>query len=297
MNAHAGGNMAELSAMPHPMPIYGTVGSVPAYADQGAMPAVDYRTGIPLTPVIIPDQLGSFMTEEDAFGGGGGGGGFIAKKVWGAPLLLIIPLVIVSIVLLVVVCGQSLGFMTGLMFPKFAKGIFHVPEKPIITTEIPTTPSTVPYINYYTTPYAMPYPAPYDKVDNTASFNSPYLASFAAPSYVAYTPDFASYNAYNVTSDQFWRQKRESESAAPALSLAQVEKLTTVVFAALRSQECIQRLLCEAGGFSRSFSTANAAAKAIEKFVPDSLRPSYDIFASGENCDQFVCGNLSVKKW
>ena len=85
-------------------------------------------------------------------------------------------------------------------------------------------------------------------------------------------------------------------SGLPALSVHQVEKLTSIVFTALRNQECVQRLLCETGSFSRSFSTAKMVAKAVEKFVPESLRDSYKIFAKADQCEQYVCGNLPVKK-
>ena len=91
------------------------------------------------------------------------------------------------------------------------------------------------------------------------------------------------------------RDTKES-SGLPALSVHQVEKLTSIVFTALRNQECVQRLLCETGSFSRSFSTAKMVAKAVDKFVPESLRDSYDIFVKGGKCDQYVCGDLPVKK-
>jgi hypothetical protein len=81
------------------------------------------------------------------------------------------------------------------------------------------------------------------------------------------------------------------------MSLAQVERLTKVVFAAMRSQECIQRLLCEVGSMSKSFSdTAHSVAVAVESFVPESIKASYDVFAKAENCEQYVCGSLKVKK-
>ena len=91
------------------------------------------------------------------------------------------------------------------------------------------------------------------------------------------------------------RDTKES-SGLPALSVHQVEKLTSIVFTALRNQECVQRLLCETGSFSRSFSTAKMVAKAVDKFVPESLRSSYDIFTKADQCEQYVCGDLPVKK-
>ena len=108
------------------------------------------------------------------------------------------------------------------------------------------------------------------------------------------------YRFYERTpsSDSSERSTREAKqsSGLPALSLAQVEKLTSIVFAALRSQECVQRLLCEAGSLSRSYSTAQIVARAVGRFVPESLRSSYDIFVRGDQCEQYVCGSLLVKK-
>jgi hypothetical protein len=81
------------------------------------------------------------------------------------------------------------------------------------------------------------------------------------------------------------------------MSLAQIERLTQVVVAAMRSQECIQRLLCEIGSMSKSFSdTAHSVTLAVESFVPESIKASYDVFAKAEKCEQYVCGTLQVKK-
>lgn len=102
--------------------------------------------------------------------------------------------------------------------------------------------------------------------------------------------------------DQNWSQRKRREADAsssglPSMNLAQVERLTKVVFAAMRSQECIQRLLCEVGSMSKSFSdTAHSVAVAVESFVPESIKASYDVFAKAENCEQYVCGSLKVKK-
>ncbi len=104
------------------------------------------------------------------------------------------------------------------------------------------------------------------------------------------------------TGSYYKRQKIEAEdekpaTGAPTMSMAQVEKLTEIVFAALRSQHCIQRLLCEAGTMSRSYSeSAHAVAKVVERFVPESIKDSYDIFANADKCKQYACGSLYVKK-
>ena len=91
--------------------------------------------------------------------------------------------------------------------------------------------------------------------------------------------------------------EKESSSGLPSMTIAQVERMTEVVFAAMRSQECIQRLLCEVGSLSKSYSdTAHSVAKAVEQFVPESIKESYDVFTKAEKCEQYRCGTLQVKK-
>lgn len=94
------------------------------------------------------------------------------------------------------------------------------------------------------------------------------------------------------------RRRRDADSSGlPSLSIAQVERLTEVVFAAMRSQECIQRLVCELGAMSKTYSdTAHSVAKAVEQFVPPSIKDSYEVFANPEKCEQYRCGSLQVKK-
>jgi hypothetical protein len=35
---------------------------------------------------------------------------------------------------------------------------------------------------------------------------------------------------------------------------------------------------------------------AVETFVPESIKSSYDVFTKAEKCEQYVCGSLKVKK-
>jgi hypothetical protein len=81
------------------------------------------------------------------------------------------------------------------------------------------------------------------------------------------------------------------------MSIGQVERLTQVVYAAMNSQECIQRLLCEVGSLSRSFSdsTTRTVTKAVEEYVPEKLKDSYNVFVKAEKCEQYKCGSLKVK--
>ncbi|KAI9563242.1 hypothetical protein GHT06_010700 [Daphnia sinensis] len=88
------------------------------------------------------------------------------------------------------------------------------------------------------------------------------------------------------------KQISSSKSALPSMSVAQVDRLTDVVFAAINSQECIQRLLCEAGTLSRSFAESEALTKAVKEFVPESIKDVYEVFAKAEKCEQYKCGSL-----
>lgn len=120
------------------------------------------------------------------------------------------------------------------------------------------------------------------------------------------TPFYEANNSTEVPTEtagygQQQRRRRqadtESSSGIPSLSIAQVERLTQVVFSALRMQECQQRLLCELGTMSRAFSeSAHSVAQAVEQFVPTSIKESYDVFAKAENCEKYKCGSLEVKK-
>ena len=97
------------------------------------------------------------------------------------------------------------------------------------------------------------------------------------------------------------RRKRASDkgsfSGLPAVSLAQVDKMTEIVFAAMRSQECIQRLLCEVGTFSKSYSnTTHSVAVVVKQFIPESMNKSFSVFIKPEKCQQYKCGSLQVEK-
>ena len=122
---------------------------------------------------------------------------------------------------------------------------------------------------------------------------------------------YAPYPTYSPYKDDLLRKRRQGDgqgdgqgesstsgtgSASPVLSAKQVERFTAVVFAALRSQECVQRMLCEAGALGRSFSVVHAVARSVETLVPASLKSSYDIFTNEDRCDKFACGDLAAKK-
>jgi hypothetical protein len=104
-------------------------------------------------------------------------------------------------------------------------------------------------------------------------------------------------NQKNRKRRQAQKNKEVSSSTAlPSMSIAQVDRLTQVIFEAMNSQECVQRLLCEVGSLSRSFSgSSETVTKAVKDYVPEKLKDSFNIFAKAEKCEQYRCGSLNVK--
>lgn len=133
--------------------------------------------------------------------------------------------------------------------------------------------------------FGIPTPRPYYEE------TTPYTDYTTTEMPVEYTPGYGQPNRKR-------RAAADKESSGlPVMSIAQVERMTEVVFAAMRSQECIQRLLCEVGTLSKSYSdTAHSVAKAVEQFVPESIKESYEVFTKAEKCEQYRCGTLQVKK-
>lgn len=218
-----------------------------------------YGGPIPLTPVMIPDS--SPILAEEEGGSGGGGGGLIFKKIiaplLALPLLLLIPIVVVVVVVVVRVAVV----VVPVFFPNFSRRVFG---------QTTTTPRPYSYEQQ-----------PFD---------------YQQGGYSGYNSTGGNYEAPPYGGSQ-QRRRRETSGGLPALTIGQVEKLTEVVLAAIRSQECVQRLLCEAGSLSRNVSdTAHSVAKSVESFVPESLKSSYEIFTEAEKCEQYSCGNLHVKK-
>lgn len=118
--------------------------------------------------------------------------------------------------------------------------------------------------------------------------------------YYPYDEEYEEYGEYGPGGVAGKRRRREidsrkTKSAVPNLTGDQVESLTRLVFAAIESQECMQRLVCEAGSFSNAYSdSALSIARAVGDFVPGSLKQSYDIFTAAENCEKYSCGGVKL---
>lgn len=206
---------------------------------------------------VILPNESPLLAEEE--GGSGGGGGLIFKKII-APLLALPLLLLIPIVVVVVVVVVRVAVVVvPVFFPNFSRRVFGQTT----TTPRPYTYEQQPF-DYQQGGYGG-----YNQTSGNSD-SSPYSQQ---------------------------RRRRETSGGLPALTIGQVEKLTEVVLAAIRSQECVQRLLCEAGSLSRNVSdTAHSVAKSVESFVPESLKSSYEIFTEAEKCEQYSCGNLHVKK-
>jgi hypothetical protein len=223
---------------------------------------------IPLTPMVMMPE--SLLVEDNI---GETGLTKLLKKVIALPLAIVLPIVIPLIVIIKYLVGG--GTFLG------KKTFFST------ATEMPFVQQTTPFFVNATDMPTTPYYGPQGFYSGPESFQYGGGAGGAAGS-----------------AGQPWqRQRRDagnsssSSSGLPSMSLAQIERLTQVVFAAMRSQECIQRLLCEIGSMSKSFSdTAHSVTLAVESFVPESIKASYDVFAKAEKCEQYVCGTLQVKK-
>lgn len=233
----------------------------PYNANTGYVPV--QSSHVLLTPFILPESVEALLS-SGAFGGQAATSiKSVIKRIASLPLLVVIP----SALAIVGTLWCLLFNLLPTYFPNFWKKLLALID--------PATPA-----------------------GSQSSTQKPLDKTFG--------PFFHYFNAPNGPGTYgFKRQRRGAEdepptsstSGLPALSMAQVEKLTEVVFAALRSQQCIQRLLCEAGAMSRSFSeTAHSVAKVVERFVPEPMKDSYEIFANADKCDQYTCGSLYVKK-
>ena len=238
-------------------------GPVYAAAPQMSVP-------IPLTPMVMMPE--SLLVEDNI---GETGLTKLLKKVIALPLAIVLPIVIPLLVIIKYLVGG--GTFLG------KKTFFSA------ATEMPFVQQTTPFFVNATEMPTTPYNGP------QGFYGGPGSDTF----------QYGGAGAGSAQNGQPWqRQRRDarnssssSSSGLPSMSMAQVERLTQVVFAAMRSQECIQRLLCEIGSMSKSFSdTAHSVTLAVESFVPESIKASYDVFAKAEKCEQYVCGTLQVKK-
>jgi hypothetical protein len=212
--------------------------------------------------LVVPGAL-----EDPSAGGGGGGGGGMVTKFLALPLIVVLPILIPIVVLVIVLGGGGGGGGGGNQNPALGPAAA-VPGK---------------NENYESTPYYDDNSYGNDYQDNNNNYNS--------------NRPHKGYNNRHRRQAEKSKNIPATSSALPSMSVAQVERLTQVVYAALNSQECIQRLLCEVGSFSRSFSdSTRTVTKAVEEYVPEKLKDSFNVFAKAEKCEQYKCGSLKVKK-
>ncbi|EFX87993.1 hypothetical protein DAPPUDRAFT_96143 [Daphnia pulex] len=257
---------AALTPMPYaaPPPSYAPspYGAQSTYGDSQSAP-------IPLAPLVVPGAL------EDPSAGGGGGGGGMKTTFLALPVLfpILFPIVVPAVVA-AVVAAVIAAVIAAVVLVVGKGGAGGNGKKD----------------DYETTPY-------YD--DNSYGNDYQDENNYNNDNYNNYNDNIPNNGNKNRKRRQVEKNKNIpsiTSSALPSMSIAQVERLTQVVYAALNSQECIQRLLCEIGSFSRSFSDANrTVTKAVEEYVPEKLKDSYNVFAKAEKCEQYKCGSLKVK--
>jgi hypothetical protein len=218
--------------------------------------------------LVVPGSL-----EDPSAGGGGGGGGGMVTKFFALPLIVVLPILLPIIVLIIVLGGGGGGGGGG--------------------NKAPLPLAALPANNQMETPYYDENNYENDYQDNNN--NKPNQGNnYNNDS--NNKPNKGNQNRNRRQADKT-KHNLSTSSALPSLSIAQVERLTQVVYSAMSSQECIQRLLCEVGSLSRSFSdTSRTVTKAVEEYVPEKLKDSYNVFAKAEKCEQFKCGSLKVTK-
>lgn len=298
--------------------------SPPAYAPAPAIPT-GYGSPIPLTPVILDTPYASTEYEEvvdvGAGGGGGGGGGggliiapglgifeilkLVKKLVFLLPLIVKVPIIVVTVVVVVVVVVRVAVVVVPVIAPGFLSDFF----------ERLKNPEEEEQVDYYSPPYYSNNDYP---MNNAYPMNTGYPMNMAYPMNAGYGMDSYGMNGLGLgglnglgldgydqySTDQYpgvdynaqdygnYRKRRQMESGAPYFTVKQLERLSSVVLAALREQECVQRLLCEAGSISRNYSTIVSVTQSIRLFVPETMKPGYEIFAGAESCARYLCGDL-----
>ncbi|EFX87995.1 hypothetical protein DAPPUDRAFT_234625 [Daphnia pulex] len=221
-----------------------------------------------------PIELAPLVEDLSAGGAGGGGGGLMTKFLALPPPLILLPILIPIIVIVIVLGGGGGGGAGG--------------KKPFFPFGVATTTQAYNDTAYYDeSGYGNEYQDDNNNYNNNNDDNNYNNSNSNRP-----------HQGYN---NRYRRQAQKNKnipatsSALPSMSVAQVERLTQVVYAAMNSQECIQRLLCEIGSLSRSFSDATrTVTKAVEEYVPEKLKDSFNIFAKAEKCEQFRCGSLKT---
>ncbi|XP_046439007.1 uncharacterized protein LOC124190425 [Daphnia pulex] len=77
------------------------------------------------------------------------------------------------------------------------------------------------------------------------------------------------------------------------LDQAKLDGLTAVVMAALDSQQCQQRMICELGSFVQKYDSVHLIAGLAERLVPENYVEQVRAFQNTGQCDDYKCGQSS----
>jgi len=291
------------------MEAYGTQPALsPAvYSPAQAMPT-GYGGPIPLTPVVL-DSPYSSVDYSDAGatnlggGGGGGGGGLIIAPGLGMfpilklikdllfllPLPLKLPLLLTVVAVAVVAVVRIAVVVVPIILPGSKNFFDNLTNKKDRKKNLLANLTSALNNNAYDQTY-----------DQTYDYQNQYNPMMMMPNN-GYANLYPTNDQYPAASEYLsqdysnYRQRRQAESALPLLTVGLLERLSSVVFAALSGEECTQRLICEAGSAGRNYTTIASVAKSIGMFVPEAMKSNYDIFITPQSCTRYRCGNTTAR--
>ncbi|KAI9556666.1 hypothetical protein GHT06_016456 [Daphnia sinensis] len=95
--------------------------------------------------------------------------------------------------------------------------------------------------------------------------------------------------------DDLLERKRRSidEVEDSPIDQAKLDGLTAVIMAALDSQQCQQRLMCELGDFVQQYDSAHLLASLAERLAPEDYAAHVKAFKNAGQCQEYKCGQSS----
>ncbi|XP_057374065.1 uncharacterized protein LOC130694942 [Daphnia carinata] len=93
--------------------------------------------------------------------------------------------------------------------------------------------------------------------------------------------------------DDLLERKRRSIDDNSPIDQAKLDGLTAVIMAALDSQQCQQRLMCELGDFVQQYDSAHLLANLAERLAPEDYAAHVKAFKNAGQCEEYKCGQSS----
>lgn len=88
------------------------------------------------------------------------------------------------------------------------------------------------------------------------------------------------------------RRKRDLEETSPMTEV--LDRVNDIYMSVVESEECMERIACEAGGLAADFGLNSKYAKLADPFVSAKYKTYYQRFTSGQNCHKIKCGSFSL---